>query len=58
VSAHIRGRDVARYFQHARAITIVREARDLPTHRVRHGDEAVLDVELLREELVLSEAEG
>jgi hypothetical protein len=41
-----------------RAITIIREAGDLPAHGVRHSDETVLDVELLREEPVLSGDEG
>jgi hypothetical protein len=58
VSAHIRGRDRARHFQHARTVAIIREACDLPADRVGHSDETVLDVELLREEPVLSEAEG
>jgi hypothetical protein len=30
----------------------------LSAHRVRHGDQTILDVELLREEPVLSGVEG
>jgi hypothetical protein len=58
VSAHIRGRDVARHFQHVRAIAIVREACDLPAHGVGHRHQPILNVELLREEPALSGDEG